>query len=159
MNYKKYFLALATVVVIVLIGRWRLNDNSSQPADVSSTSSSGDFSSSSSSSSPYSSSPSAPSTQPTETWKDGSYTGQTANAYYGDVQVKVTVSNGKITNVSFLNYPQDNGTSRRINSYAVPQLQSEVIKAQSTSVNAVSGASFTSQAFTTSLQSALDQAR
>lgn len=159
MNYKKYLLALIAVISIIVIGRWRLNNDSSPPAGNSTTSSVGDFSSPSSSSPFYSSSPSAPSAQPTETWKDGSYTGQTANAYYGDVQVKVTVSNGKITNVSFLNYPQDNGTSRRINSYAVPQLQSEVIKAQSISVDAVSGASFTSQAFATSLQSATDQAR
>lgn len=91
-------------------------------------------------------------------YRDGIYTGTSANAYYGNVQVQVTVANGKITDVTFLNYPQDRGTSRSINSYAMPQLMQEAIAAQSANVNGVSGASDTSAAFKQSLSSALSQA-
>ena len=91
-------------------------------------------------------------------YKNGTYTGAAANAYYGNVQVQVTVANGKIADVAFLDYPQDRGTSRSINSYAMPQLTQEAIQAQSANVNGVSGASDTSAAFRQSLSSALSQA-
>jgi uncharacterized protein with FMN-binding domain len=92
-------------------------------------------------------------------YRDGTYTGLTANAFYGQVQVQVTIANGKITSVTFLNYPQDRRTSARINSYAVPQLQSEAVQAQSANVDIVSGATLTSEAFMQSLQSALNSAQ
>jgi uncharacterized protein with FMN-binding domain len=91
-------------------------------------------------------------------FRDGTYTGAAANAYYGNVQVQVTVAGGKITGVTFLDYPQDRGTSRSINSYAMPQLSQEAIQAQSANVSGVSGASDTSAAFRQSLSSALSQA-
>lgn len=91
-------------------------------------------------------------------YKDGTYTGDNVDAYYGFVQVKVTVGNGKITDVSFLNYPSDRRTSIYINSQAMPYLQQEAISAQSAQVNLVSGATQTSIGFRKSLQSALDQA-
>jgi uncharacterized protein with FMN-binding domain len=91
-------------------------------------------------------------------YRDGTYTGSPADAYYGTVQVQVTVAGGKIADVTFLNYPQDRGTSRSINSYAMPQLTQEAIQAQSANVNGVSGASDTSAAFRQSLSSALQQA-
>ena len=91
-------------------------------------------------------------------YRNGTYTGAAANAYYGNVQVQVTVANGKIADVTFLDYPQDRGTSRSINSYAMPQLTQEAIQAQSANVNGVSGASDTSAAFRQSLSSALTQA-
>ena len=92
-------------------------------------------------------------------YKDGTYTGLTANAFYGQVQVRVAIANGKITSVTFLNYPQDRRTSARINSYAVPQLESEAIQAQSAKVDIVSGATLTSEAFMQSLQWALNNAQ
>jgi len=95
----------------------------------------------------------------TGTYKDGTYTGMQANAFYGTVQVKVTIKGGKITAVQFLNYPQDRRTSQRINSVATPWLQSEAIQAQSANVDIISGATLTSQAFMQSLQSALDSAQ
>ena len=98
------------------------------------------------------------STQNQGQYRNGTYTGVSANAYYGNVQVQVTVSNGKIADVTFLDYPQDRGTSRAINSYAMPQLTQEAIAAQSANVNGVSGASDTSAAFQQSLASALSQA-
>lgn len=91
--------------------------------------------------------------------KDGKYTGDSADAYYGNVQVKITVSSGKITDVQFLDYPQDRRTSVFINSQAIPYLKTEAIQAQSANVDVISGATQTSLAFIQSLQSALAQAK
>jgi len=91
-------------------------------------------------------------------YKDGTYTGSVANAYYGNVQVKATISGGKITNVDFLQSPNTHQTSVIINQQAMPYLQQEAIQSQSANVQIVSGATFTSQAFQQSLQSALQQA-
>jgi uncharacterized protein with FMN-binding domain len=101
---------------------------------------------------------STPTATPAQSWKDGTYTGQSADAFYGNVQVQVVISNGKISDVRFLDYPQDAGRSKEINNQAMPLLKQEAIQAQSAQVNGVSGASATSQAFVTSLQSALSQA-
>jgi len=91
-------------------------------------------------------------------YKDGSFTGSSEDAYYGNIQVKVIISNGKITDVIFLDYPQDNRTSLSINSQAQPMLKAEAISAQSANVDIISGASYTSMAFQKSLASALSQA-
>lgn len=91
-------------------------------------------------------------------FRDGSYTGDPADAFYGYIQVRVTVSNGQIADVKFLQYPNDRQTSIAINSQAMPYLKSEAIQAQSANVNIVSGATDSSLAFRQSLQSALDQA-
>lgn len=96
--------------------------------------------------------------QSSGSYKDGSYTGSVADAYYGNVQVKATISGGKITDVTFLQYPDTHQTSVYINQQAMPYLQQEAIKAQSSNVNIVSGATYTSQAFIQSLSSALSQA-
>jgi uncharacterized protein with FMN-binding domain len=71
---------------------------------------------------------------------------------------KAIVAGGKITDVKFLQYPNDNRTSISINSQAMPYLTQEAIQAQSANVNTVSGASATSGAFRQSLQAALAQA-
>lgn len=92
-------------------------------------------------------------------YKDGTFTGQVADAYYGSVQAQLVISNGKIAKVNFLQYPNDNRTSQYINSQAMPMLQQETIQAQSANINAISGASATSQAFYQSLKSALQQAQ
>ncbi len=90
---------------------------------------------------------------------DGTYTGSAADAYYGTVQVQVTVSGGKMTDVTFLQHPGGRSTSVYINSQAMPILSSEAIAAQSAQVDGVSGASDTSAAFQQSLASALSQAK
>jgi uncharacterized protein with FMN-binding domain len=92
-------------------------------------------------------------------YKNGTYTGPTVNAFYGFVQVKVSIQNGKIANVQFVKYPNDRRTSVRINSVAMPYLQTEAIQAQSANVDVISGATLTSEAFMESLQSALDSAK
>lgn len=94
----------------------------------------------------------------TATYKDGTYDGDTENAFYGNVQVAVTVSGGKITTVTFLQQPDDSANSQDINGQAVPLLKQEAIKAQNAHVNVVSGATQTSDAFAQSLASALQKA-
>ena len=98
-------------------------------------------------------------TAPAGGYKDGNYTGQIADAYYGNIQVQAAISGGKVTNVTFLQAPNDRGRSIEINQYADPMLAQEAIAAQSAQVDAVSGATATSQAFVQSLSSALSQAR
>ncbi len=94
----------------------------------------------------------------TTSYKDGSYTGNVADAFYGNVQVKAIISGGKITDVVFLDHPQDRRTSQMINDQAMPMLTQEVISAQSANVDIISGATATSDAFIQSLQSALAKA-
>jgi len=90
---------------------------------------------------------------------NGTYTGNAADAYYGIVQVEATVQGGKLTDVTFLQYPNDRRTSQRINSQAMPLLRQEAIQAQSANVSGVSGASATSAGFRESLTNALAQAK
>jgi uncharacterized protein with FMN-binding domain len=75
---------------------------------------------------------------------------------YGPVQVAVVYSNGKIVDVTALQTPTGDSRSRAIAANAVPILRSEALSAQSASINTVSGATYTSQAYKTSLQSAID---
>lgn len=96
---------------------------------------------------------------PNVSYKNGTYTGSVADAYYGNVQIQTTVSGGKITDVTFLQYPSDRSTSRSINGQAMPYLKQEAIAAQSGQVNIISGATDTSNAFVQSLTSALSQAQ
>lgn len=115
-----------------------------------------------------SSSTSSPSAVPTTTsatntsgslYKDGSYTGSVADAQWGFIQVKAIVQSGKITDVQFLQYPNERNRSIEINNYADPQLSSEAIQAQSANVDVVTGATDTSEAFKQSLSYALSQAK
>lgn len=93
------------------------------------------------------------------TYRDGQYTGPIADAYYGNVQVQVVVSGGKINDVRFLDYPHDRNNSIRINNYAMPILKQEAIAAQTANVDIVSGATATSDAFLQSFAGALAQAK
>ena len=92
-------------------------------------------------------------------YKDGTYTGSVADAYYGNVEVSATVSGGKLTDVKFLQYPNTHSTSVVINQQAMPYLQQEAIQAQSSNVQVISGATYTSQAFIQSLAVAFAQAK
>jgi uncharacterized protein with FMN-binding domain len=100
-----------------------------------------------------------PTSVSTGMYKDGTYTGGVADAFYGQVQVQAIIQGGQIRDVQVLNFPQDRRTSQRINSVALPYLRSEVIQAQSANIDLISGATLTSQAYIASLQSALDAAR
>jgi len=91
-------------------------------------------------------------------YKDGSYTGKSSDAFYGFVQVRATITSGKLTDITVLDYPQDRDTSIQINDSALPQLKQEAIQAQAAQVDGISGATDTSRAFTESLGDALAQA-
>ena len=93
------------------------------------------------------------------TLKDGSYTGTSESTQFGDVQVKVVVSGGKITDVVALQLTSQGGRSVQISNYAAPILRKEVIAAQSANVSAVSGATYTTDGYLSSVQSAIDQAK
>ena len=88
----------------------------------------------------------------------GTFTGATASTIYGPVQVQITVAGGKITNAVALSYPTRDFRSQQINQQAIPYLIQETLAAQSTNIQGVSGASYTSQGWFTSLTSALAKA-
>jgi uncharacterized protein with FMN-binding domain len=91
--------------------------------------------------------------------KSGSFTGQTYANPYGNVQVQVVISGGKITDVKTIQYPNGHQQSVFINSQALPLLREEVLQAQSAKINIIGGATFTSEGYAQSVQSALDLAR
>lgn len=92
-------------------------------------------------------------------YKDGSYKGSTSYTRFGNVQVSITVSGGKITAVSNIQLPDGDNRSAQISSYAGPELQSQAIAAQSANIDGVSGATYTSQGYAESLQAAIDAAK
>ena len=102
---------------------------------------------------------STPAPTPKGQYKNGSYTGSVEDAFYGNIQVQAKISNGKIVDVVFLQFPNDNRNSISINSQADPMLTQEAIQAQSANVDIISGASASSQAFQASLANALAQAK
>jgi uncharacterized protein with FMN-binding domain len=83
-------------------------------------------------------------------------TGKAANTVYGPVQIQLIVREHKIVKVSILQQPQGTIHDLQIGQFAFPQLISETLSAQSAKIDAVSGASYTSQGYIQSLQSALD---
>jgi uncharacterized protein with FMN-binding domain len=84
--------------------------------------------------------------------------GSVAQTRWGPVQVQVSISGGRVTDVQALTYPSGNGHDTAINGYALPQLRQEVLAAQSAQIDAVSGATVTSDGYRESLQAALDAA-
>lgn len=84
--------------------------------------------------------------------------GQAIQTPYGVVQVQAVVSGGKIQNVSFLQLTAYDPRSQEINSAAAPILLQQTLAAQSSQIDGVSGATYTSEGYVQSLQSALDQA-
>lgn len=88
---------------------------------------------------------------------DRTLTGSTAQTMYGPVQVAVVLKGGRVSEVKVLQYPDERQRDVEINSYALPVLNQEAVAAQSAEIDVVSGATYTSQGYIQSLQSALDQ--
>jgi uncharacterized protein with FMN-binding domain len=88
----------------------------------------------------------------------GTFTGAVISTRFGNVQVQVTLRSGKIVDVQALELPSGDRHTNEISSVVGPTLQSEVLQAQSAQIDLVSGATYTSDAYARSLQSALDQA-
>ena len=92
-------------------------------------------------------------------YRNGEYVGNVTDAFYGNLQVKAVIEGGRLSAVQFLQYPNDRPTSIQVNGEAMPILQQEAIAAQSGEVDIVTGATDSSEAFRTSLASALAQAQ
>jgi uncharacterized protein with FMN-binding domain len=113
-------------------------------------------------SSPSAGSTPTPTPTPTSTSTQGtssgtrSALGQTINTRYGPVQVKVTEVAGRIANVTPVQLPSQDSHSQSIAAYAAPKLRQEAIAADSARIDVVSGATYTSDGYAQSLQSALD---
>jgi len=88
----------------------------------------------------------------------GTYTGPVVENPYGPVQVSVTERGGKIVDVKALQLPTEHALSQEISEHVAPMLRSEALQAQSAEINIVSGATYTSESYASSLQAALQQA-
>jgi uncharacterized protein with FMN-binding domain len=93
----------------------------------------------------------APAASPTAI--NGTFTGPSVNVNYGNVQVKITVVNGRITDAVAVKAPT--GKNDRYTNMAVPVLKQQTLRAQSANIQGVSGASYTSYGWFTSLQGAI----
>lgn len=105
---------------------------------------------------PVKSTPPAPAPTPVTKKVSGTFTGNVVNVNYGNVQVQITVVNGKITDAQALQAPS--GRSDRYTQYALPILRSQTLAAQGSNIQGASGASYTSYGWYTSLQAALAKA-
>jgi uncharacterized protein with FMN-binding domain len=85
-------------------------------------------------------------------------TGKAFPTIYGPVQVKITVTAGRITAATAVQYPQGTSRDYQINAYAIPLLNQRAVAAGNAKIDAVSGATYTSGGYIGSLQNALDQA-
>jgi uncharacterized protein with FMN-binding domain len=92
----------------------------------------------------------------TSTVKDGTFMGPSVNVDYGNVQVMITVSNGKITDAVAVKAPK--GKNDRYTNMAVPILKQQTLQAQSANIQGASGASYTSYGWFKSLQGAMAEA-
>lgn len=98
----------------------------------------------------------APAAAPVAKKVSGTFSGNVVNVNYGNVQVQITVVNGKITDAQALQAPT--GRSDRYTQYAVPVLRAQTLAAQGSNIQGASGASYTSYGWYTSLQAALAKA-
>jgi uncharacterized protein with FMN-binding domain len=85
--------------------------------------------------------------------------GDVVPTQFGDIQVRVIESGGRIVDVQALQLPFDRQRSFEISQFVAPILRSEAIQAQSAQIDTISGATYTSDAYRSSLQSALDRVR
>ena len=90
--------------------------------------------------------------------RTATYTGPVEETPYGPVQVAVAEEGGKIVDVKALQLPTEHALSQEISEHVAPMLRSEVLQAQSAEINLVSGATYTSNGYASSLQAALRQA-
>lgn len=91
-------------------------------------------------------------------YADGTFTGDVHDSKHGTVKVTVTTKDGCITSIAETLEPVD-GHSKQLQKQAVPLLREAVAKANSSDIDTITGATYTSESYRTSLQSALDKAR
>jgi uncharacterized protein with FMN-binding domain len=153
----------AAAVALTVIGLWLiLTFKSSPPVRANaSTPTSTQPSAPTTASSPPASGPPGPASTTTSTSSSGqkTITGNVFSNRYGAVQVAVVVNGNRIVNVNALQMPHDRSRSADISSQAAPLLHDEVLQAQSAQIDTIGGATYTSESYAQSLQSALDKAR
>jgi uncharacterized protein with FMN-binding domain len=149
--------SIATVVGLVMLFSFKTPDATRPPVAISVLPSPGP------SAAPDASASDTPAAQATPSpsgpgYKDGQYTGPDVPNRFGDVQVKVTISGGRIKEVQAVQLPYDRPRSAEISQQAGPLLHDEALQAQSAQIDTLSGATYTSMSYAQSLQAALDQA-
>lgn len=140
---------VSTVACLVLLLSFKTHSPSVATPPAASSNATGSTSTGSTSTGSSSSSSSASGTK--------TVTGDSVDTRYGPVQVKVTVTNGKVTSATAIDYPRNDPRDQQINSYAIPALNSEAVQNGSASIDMISGATYTSEGYIQSLQSALDK--
>lgn len=88
---------------------------------------------------------------------DGTFTGSDFPNRFGDVQVRVVITGGRITDVQAVQLPSDRARSAYISQVAGPMLRTEVLQAQNAQIDIVSGATYTSESYAQSVESALQK--
>jgi uncharacterized protein with FMN-binding domain len=167
---KKYFAIFAAIAILGMLAIYFLPEKklsttttvaaaTTQPTTSTSSSAASSTSTSQTTTPTATSSSTTTSTSSASSLKDGTINGSTSSTPYGDVQIAIVVSGGKITDVKYLAYPSDDRRSQMISSMALPTLKSETLSAQSANIDGVSGASYTSQGYVESLQAAIDAAK
>jgi uncharacterized protein with FMN-binding domain len=160
------FWLMSTVAALVLLFSYRTSTDGGSGSAVAAAAPTTEPTSNSTSAapSPSSTSTASPSPGASNSATSGSaaatktYTGSTASTRWGDVQVTITVTNDRITDVQVPVYPNNNGRDQEINAYALPVLTQETLTAQNANIDTVSGATVTSDGYRQSLQAALDAA-
>ena len=152
---RKGLIAVLAVAIIGILGIYGKSHSKSAQGDSTNASAPSEVALGSTSNgvAPTSSNPSNP------RFKNGTYTGSTADTSYGPVQIAVVVSGGKITDVNFLQMPNDLGHTQEVTAQSEPILKQETLDTQSANIDFVSGATSTSFGYEQSLQAALDQAK
>ena len=97
-------------------------------------------------------------TSSSQSGASGTFSGDEVMTRYGVVQVQITVDGGRITAAEAIQFPTADRHDQMINSQAVPVYNSEAVDVQSAHIDVVSGATVTWEGYTSSLQSAIDQA-
>ena len=99
-----------------------------------------------------------PTKAPTGALKDGTYDGDAIKFKYGTAQVEIVVSGGVITEVKALKLPTAGGYTKRVTTFFQTDIPARIIADQGWKISDVGGATYTSRAYSQSLQSAINQA-
>jgi uncharacterized protein with FMN-binding domain len=148
----------STVAAVVLLFSYRTSTGSAGATTVAAAPVIGGTTGATPAPGPSASASSSASSSPGTSSAAKTYTGSVAQTRWGPVQVSITVTNGKITDIAVPTYPHENGRDQEINAYALPILRSETLSAQNAHIDTVSGATVTSDGYLQSLQAALDAA-
>ena len=100
----------------------------------------------------------APSPTPSPAAANGTFTGSDVPNRFGDVIVRAVITNGHITDVQAVQLPTDRQESAYISDQVGPLLRAEALQAQSANIDIISGATYTSESYAQSLETALQQA-